>query len=50
MCEFSMADWALKPWHGNQSRRKIKFKPVKLQLKLDLVTHPANAEGLGKYM
>ena len=25
------------------------FKPVKLRLKLDLVSYPARAEGLGKY-
>ena len=26
------------------------FKQVKLSLKIDLVSHPARAEGLGKYM
>ena len=25
------------------------FKPVKLRLKIDLVSYPARAEGLGKY-
>ena len=25
------------------------FKPVKLRLKIDFVSHPAWAEGLGKY-
>ena len=33
---------------GNQSRRRknFEFKPVKLQLKIDLVSHPAHTEGL----
>ena len=26
--------------HGNQSRRKTEFKPVKVCLKIDLVSHP----------
>ena len=28
---------------------KTEFKPVKLRLKIDLVSYPARAEGLGKY-
>ena len=28
---------------------KPEFKPVKLRLKIDLVSYPARAEGLGKY-
>ena len=27
---------------------KLRFKPVKLRLKIDLVSYPARAEGLGK--
>ena len=30
-------------------REKSEFKPVKLCLKIDLVSYPARAEGLGKY-
>ena len=30
------ADWGLYPWYGNRSRRKIKFKSVKLRLKMNL--------------
>ena len=33
----SRADWVLQPWWG---------KPVKLRLKIDLVSYPARAEGL----
>ena len=40
-------DWVLQPWWGNQSRRK---KPVKLHLKIDLVSHPTRAEGVDKYI
>ena len=29
---------------------KSEFKPVKLRLKIDLVSYPARAEGLGKYI
>ncbi len=43
-------DQVLQPWRGNQSkRRKTEFKPVKLRLKIDLVSYPARAKGLGKY-
>ena len=45
----SRTDWVLQPWLDNKSR-KTEFKPVKLHLKkLDLVSYPARAEGLGKY-
>ena len=45
----SRADCVLQPWWGNSSRRrKTEFKPVKLRLKIDLVSYPARAEGLGK--
>ena len=34
-------------WYGNQSRRrKTVFKPVKLRLKIDLVSHLVHVEGL----
>ena len=39
------------PCYGNQSRRKkIEFKRVKLFFKIDPVSHPPRAEGLGKYI
>ncbi len=30
--------------------KKTEFKPVKKLLKIDLVSHPARAEGLDKYI
>ena len=30
-------------------KENSEFKPVKLRLKIDLVSYPARAEGLGKY-
>ena len=30
-------------------KENSKLKPVKLRLKIDLVSYPARAEGLGKY-
>ena len=30
-------------------KENSEFKPVKLRLKIDLVSYPAQAEGLGKY-
>ena len=43
----SSAVWAFPPWYGNQSkRRKTEFKPVRLYLKIDLVSYPAWVEGL----
>ena len=45
------ANWDLKPWYSNRSRRKtINSKPVKPCLKIDLVPYYARAEGLGKYI
>ena len=43
----SWADWVLQPWLGNESRRKKtqNLKPVKLRLKIDLVSYPPRAEG-----
>ena len=32
-----------------QGKENSEFKPVKLRLKIDLVSYPARAEGLGKY-
>ena len=32
-----------------QEKDNSEFKPVKLRLKIDLVSYPARAEGLGKY-
>ena len=45
-------DWVLQPCFGNQSRRKenSEFKPGKLLIKIDLASHPACAEGFGKYI
>ena len=37
---------------GEVTRKEMEnseFKPVKLHLKIDLVSYPARAEGLGKY-
>ena len=31
-------------------KKKTKFKPVKLHLKTDHVSHPACVKGLGKYI
>ena len=33
-----------------QEKENSEFKPVKLRLKIDLVSYPARAEGLGKYL
>ena len=33
----------------NYKKENSEFKPVKLRLKIDLVSYPAQAEGLGKY-
>ena len=43
----SRTDWVLQPWGGNLSRRRknSEFKPVKLRLKIDLVSYPARAGG-----
>ena len=42
------ADWAFPLCYGNLStRRKTEFKPVKLHLKIVLVSHLACAKGLG---
>ena len=30
-------------------KENSEFKPVKLRLKIDLMSYPARAEGLGKY-
>ncbi len=37
--------------HPQQKNMKenTEFKPVKLRLKIDIVSYPARAEGLGKY-
>ena len=44
-------DWALYPWYSHWSRRrKTEFKHVKLPRKIDVVSHPAHAEGLDKYL
>ena len=32
-----------------QEKENSEFKPVKLRLKIDLVSYPARAEGMGKY-
>ena len=32
-----------------QEKENSEFKPVKLRLKIDLMSYPARAEGLGKY-
>ena len=32
-----------------QEKENSEFKPVKLRLKIDLVSYPVRAEGLGKY-
>ena len=43
----SRTDCVIRAWLGNQSwRRKTKFKPVKLCLKIDRVSHPVRAEGM----
>ena len=43
----SRADWALLPWYDSQSNRmKSNFKPVNSTEKIDLVSHPAYADGL----
>ena len=44
----SRTDQVLQPWGGNQSRRRktLNSKPVKLRLKIDIVSYPARAEGL----
>ena len=33
-----------------QEKENSEFKPVKLRLKIDLVSYPGRAEGLGKYV
>ena len=38
--------YAIKPTKPNQTKPKL----VRLCLKIDLVPHPARAEGLGKYI
>ena len=30
-------------------KEKSEFKPIKLHLKIDLVSHPVHVEGLGEY-
>ena len=44
----SRTNWVLQPWWGNSSKRRknSKLKPVKLLLKIDLVSYPARGEGL----
>ncbi len=32
-----------------QEKKNSEFKPVRLRLKIDLVSYPARVEGLGKY-
>ena len=32
-----------------KEKEKSEFKPVKLRLKIDLVSYPARADGVGKY-
>ena len=32
-----------------KEKENCEFKPVKLRLKIDLVSYPARSEGLGKY-
>ena len=51
LCVKSRVDWSLEHWYGTLSRRrKTEFKPVKLHLKFDLVSHLVHVEGLGKYV
>ena len=33
-----------------KEKENIEFKPVKLRLKIDLVSYPARVEGFGKYV
>ena len=37
------------PYNSQKEKENSEFKPVKLHLKIDLVSYPAQAEGLGKY-
>ena len=47
----SRSDLTLWLWSGYLSRRrKTEFKPAKLRLKIDLVSHPARVEWLYKYI
>ena len=36
--------------YTSQGKGNSEFKPVKLHLENDLVSHPAHAEGFGKYI
>ena len=42
----SRADWFLLPWFFSLGERNSEFKPVKLRLKIDLVSYPTRTEGL----
>ena len=44
--ERSCADWVLYVWQLAEEKEKSEFKPVELHLKIDIVLHPAQAEGL----
>ena len=47
----SRADLTLYPFYGNWSKKKnSEFKPIKVRLKIDLVSHPARTEGLDKFL
>ena len=37
-------------WKHIYEKENSEFKPVELALKIDLVSHPNSAEGLGKYI
>ena len=45
LCVNSRTDCVLQPWCGKE-KENSGFKPVKLRLKIDLVSYPARAEGL----
>ena len=42
----SRTDWVLQPWWGNLFRRRKTLNSNQLNLKIDLVSYPAWAEGL----
>ena len=37
-------------WQPVEEKESCQFKPVKLHLKINIVSHPAHAEGLGTYI
>ena len=39
-----------KVWQLVSEKENFEFKPVKLRIKTDLVSHPDRAEGLGEYI